>query len=64
LLCSPNIIMVIKSRRMWWAGHVAYMEEMRNTYKILVRKPEGKGPHGRPRDRWENNIRMDLMEIE
>jgi hypothetical protein len=56
--------MVIKSRRMWWAGHVAYMEEMRNTYKILVRKPEGKGPHGRPRDRWENNIRMDLMEIE
>jgi len=64
LLCSPNIIMVIKSRRMRWAGHVACMEEMRNTYKILVRKPEGKRPHGRPRHRWENNIRMDLMEIE
>jgi len=42
--------------------HVAYMGEMRNAYKILVRKPEGKRPHGRPRRRWEDNIRMDLKE--
>jgi len=45
------------------AGHVAHMGEIRNSYKILVRKHEGKGPHRRPRHRWEHNIRMDLMEI-
>jgi hypothetical protein len=57
---SANMIRVIKSRRMKWAGHVAYMGEMRNEYKILVRKPEEKRPLGRRRRRWENNIRMDL----
>jgi hypothetical protein len=55
--------MVIKSRRMNWAGHVEHMEEMRNAYKMLVRKPEGKRPLRRARHRWYGNIRMDLKEI-
>jgi hypothetical protein len=59
LYTSPNIIKVIKSRRMRWIGHVAHMEEMRNAYNILVGKHEGK----RPRCRWKENIRMDLREI-
>ena len=58
---SPNIVRVIKSRR--WAGHVARMEEGRSTFKILTGKPTGKSPLGRPRGRWEDNIRMDLKEI-
>jgi hypothetical protein len=54
---------MIKSRRMRWAGHVARMGEKRNTYKILVGKPEGKRPFGRPRRRWVDNIKMDLREV-
>jgi len=60
LYSSPNIVQVIKSRRMIWAGHVAQMGERRGMYRVLVGKPEGKGPLGRPRHRWEDNIRMDL----
>ena len=60
---SPNIVRVIKSRRLRWAGHVARMEEGRNAFKILTGKPTGKRPLGRPRRRWEDNIRMDLEEI-
>jgi hypothetical protein len=55
---------MIKSRRMRWAGHVARMGMERNSYRILVGKPEEKSPLGRPRHRWEDNIRMDLREIE
>jgi hypothetical protein len=54
--CLPSIIRIIKSRRMRWAGHVARMGEKRNAYRILVGKPEGKRPLGRPRRRWEDNI--------
>ena len=60
---SPNIVKVIKSKRLRWAGHVARMEEGRSAFKILTGKPTGKRPLGRPRRRWENNIRMDLEEI-
>ena len=60
LYCSPNIVRVIKSRRMRWAGHVARMEEGRGVHKVLVEKPEGKRPLGRRRRRWEDNIKMDL----
>ena len=63
LYCSPNIVWVIKSRRMRWAGHVAHMGEERGVYKVLVGKLEGKRPLGRPRHRWEDNIRMDLQEV-
>jgi len=59
---SPNI-RVGKSRRMTWSQHVACMGEMRNACKILVRKPEGWRPLGRPRHRWEDNVRMYLREI-
>ena len=54
---------VIKSRRMRCAGHVARMEEGRDVHKVLVGKPEGKNPLGRPRRRWEDNIKMDLQEV-
>jgi len=54
---------VIKSRRMRWAGHVARMGERRGVYRVLVGKPEGKRPLGRPRCRWEGNIKMDLLEV-
>jgi hypothetical protein len=54
---------MIKSRRMKWARHVAHMGEMRNAYNSLVGKPEGNRQFGRPRCRWEDNIRMDLQEI-
>jgi hypothetical protein len=63
LYSSPNIIRMIKSRRMRWAGHVARMGEKRNAYRILVGKPEGRGPLGRPRRRWVENIKIDLREI-
>jgi hypothetical protein len=64
LYSSPNVIrMVIMSRRMRWAGHVAFMGELGNVYKMLVGKTEGKKPLERPSRRWEDNIRMDLMEI-
>jgi hypothetical protein len=53
---------VIRSRRMRWAGLVARMGEGRGVYRVLVGKPEGKRPLGRPRRRWENNIKMDLQE--
>jgi hypothetical protein len=57
------ILRIIKSRRMRWAGHVARMGETRSAYMILVGKPEGKRPVGRPRRRWVDNIKMDLREI-
>ena len=62
LYSSPNIMQVIKSRRMRWAGHVAYMGEERGVYKVLLGKPEGRRPLGRPRRRWVD-IRMDLQEV-
>jgi hypothetical protein len=63
LYSSPYIIRTIKSRRMRWAGHVARMGEKRNANRILVGKPEGRRPLGRPRRRWVDNIKMDLREI-
>jgi hypothetical protein len=63
LYSSPDIIRQVKSRRMRWAGHVARMGDDRKVYKVLVGKPEGKKPLGRPRCRWENGIRMDIREI-
>ena len=63
LYCSHNIIRSLKSRRLRLAGHVARMEQSRNAYRVLVGKPEGKRPLGRPRLRWEDNIRMDLKEV-
>jgi len=61
LYSSPNIVWLIKSRRMRWAGHVARMGEKRGVYRALVGKPERKRPLGRPRLRWEDNIKMDLQ---
>jgi hypothetical protein len=63
LYSSTSIIRIIKSKRMRWAGHVARMGEKRNTYRLLVGKPEGKRPLGRRRHRWVDNIRMDLGEV-
>jgi hypothetical protein len=63
LYSSPNIIRVIKSGRMRWAGHVARMGEGRGAYRILVGRPDGRRPLGRPRRRWENNIKIDLQEV-
>ena len=54
---------VVKSRRMGWAGHVTRMGEGRGVHRVLVGKPEGKSPLGRPRHRWEDNIKMDLQEV-
>jgi hypothetical protein len=63
LYFSPNIIRMIKSRRMRWAGHVARIGEARHAYRILLVKPEGKRPLGRPRRRWVDKIKMGLREI-
>ena len=60
---SPNIVRVIKSRRLRWAGHVARIEQGRSTFKILTGKSTGKRSLGRTRCRWEDNIRMDLKQI-
>ena len=59
----PNIVRVVKSRRMRWAGHVARIGEGRGVHRVLVGKTEGKRPLGRPRRRWEDNIKMDLREV-
>jgi len=63
LYSSPNIVRVIKSRIMRWPGHIVRMGERRDVYRVLVGKPEGKRPLGRPRCRWEDNIKMDLQEV-
>jgi hypothetical protein len=59
----PSIIRIIKSRRMRWVGHVAQIGEKKNVYRLLVGKPEGKRPLGRPRRRWIDNIKIYLLEI-
>jgi hypothetical protein len=63
LYSSPDIVRQIKLRRMRWAGRVAHMGEWRKVYRVLVGKPKGKRPLGRPRHIWEDGIRMDLREI-
>ena len=63
LYSLPNIVRVVKSIRMRWAGHVARMGEGRGVHRFLVEKPEEKSPLGRPRRRWEDNIKMDLPEV-
>jgi hypothetical protein len=63
LYSSPNIVMMTKSRSVRWTGHVARMGEGRGVYRVLVGRPEGKRTLGRPRHRWEGNIKMDLWEI-
>ena len=63
LYSLPNIVRVVKSRRMRWAGHVARTREDRGVHRVLVGKPKGKRPLGRPRRRWEDNIKIDLQEI-
>jgi hypothetical protein len=63
LYSSPNIIRMMKSRKMRWAVHVARMSDKRNTYGILVGKPEGNRPLGKPRHKWVDNIKIDLRDI-
>jgi hypothetical protein len=63
LYSSPNIIQIIKSSRMRWAGHVAGIGEKRGAYRILVGRPEGRRPLGRPRRRWKENIKIHLQEV-
>jgi len=63
LYCSPNIVRVIKSRRIRWAGHVARMAERRGIYRVLVGKTEGKILTVRPRREWKDNIKMDLQDV-
>jgi len=65
MICTPHTIFVRlrKSRRLRWVGHVAHMGERRGVYRVLVEKPEGMRPLGRPRRRWEDNIKMDLQEV-
>ena len=63
LYSSPNIIRNLKSRRLRWVGHVARMEQSRNACRVLVGKPDEERPLGRPRRRWEDNIKMELREV-
>ena len=63
LYSLPNIVRVVKSRRMRWAGHVECMGEGRGLHRVLVGKPEGKRPMRRPRRRWEDNIKMDFQKV-
>jgi hypothetical protein len=63
LYSLPNIVRVVKSSRMRWAGHVARMGEGRDVYRVLVGKPEGKSPIWRPRRRWKDNIKTDIQEV-
>jgi hypothetical protein len=63
LYSLPNIVRVVKSRRMRWAGHVPRIGEERGVHRVLVGKPEGKRPLGKPRRRWEDNIKMDVQEV-
>jgi hypothetical protein len=63
LYSSPSIIRIIKARRMRWVGHAARMGKKRNTYRLLVGKPKGKKPLGRPRRKWVDNTRMDFVEV-
>jgi len=63
LYSSPNIFRMIKSRRIRWEGDVARMGKRRDVYRVLVGKPEEKRPFGRPRLRWEDNIKMDLQKV-
>jgi hypothetical protein len=63
LYSSPNIVQVIKFRRMKWAGNVALVEEGTGVQRVLLGKPEGKRPMGRPNSRWEDNTMMDLQEV-
>jgi len=63
LFSLPNIVRVVKSRRMRWVGHVARMGEARGVHRVLVGKSEGKRPMGRPRHIWEDNIKTDLQEL-
>jgi hypothetical protein len=62
LYSAPNIVRVIKSRRMRWAGHVVRMGDRKGVYRVLIGRPEGKRSLGRPRRRWEDHIKMDLRE--
>jgi hypothetical protein len=64
LCCSLNVIRVIKSRRMKWAGHVARIGERKDVYRVLVGKPEGKRPLGRSKHRWEDNIKNEMGELD
>jgi hypothetical protein len=61
LYCSPNTFRVIKSRKIRWVGHVARMGQRRGVYSVLVGKPKGERPLGRPKFKWEDNIKMDLQ---
>jgi hypothetical protein len=63
LYSSPTLVRVMKSRRLKWTGHVAHMRKRIGIYRVLVEKPEGNRPLGRPRRRWEDHIRMDLQEV-
>jgi hypothetical protein len=60
---SGNIVRVVKSRRMRWVGHVARMWERGGVHRVLLGKPEGKRPLGRPRHKWKDNIKMELQEV-
>jgi hypothetical protein len=64
LYSLPNIVRVVKSRIIRWARHVARMGEERGVHRVLVWKPEGKRPLGRPKRRWEDNIKRDVQEVE
>ena len=63
LYASPNIVRMIKSRRMRWEGHLGHVGDRRGVYRVLLGKPEGKRPLGRPRRRWEDNIKIDLQKM-